>query len=31
MLQLHVLSFLHFQLVFIQEVKMESDICKQIY
>lgn len=31
MLQLNVLDFTHFQLLFIQEIKMESDICQQIY
>lgn len=31
MLQLNVLDFPHFQLLFIQETKMESDICKRIY
>lgn len=31
MLRWNVLDFLHFQLVFIQVVKKESDICRQIY
>lgn len=31
MLQLNVLDFPHFQLMFVWELKLESDICKQIY